>query len=125
MLTFDDEACTDVARAGGKGASLARMRAFGLPVPPGFVVEAECLVAAREDRADGRGGVRQHRLERLRRHHEPRRHRDAERGHPRERRALAAGEGDVGAALVVEEREHVSRRRSRPRARGRPSCRPT
>ena len=49
MLTFDDEACTDVARAGGKGASLARMRAFGLPVPPGFVVEAGCLVAALPD----------------------------------------------------------------------------
>ena len=46
MLTFDDEACTDVARAGGKGASLARMTAYGLRVPPGFVVEAECLVAA-------------------------------------------------------------------------------
>jgi pyruvate, water dikinase len=46
MLAFDDEACTDVARAGGKGASLARMRAFGLPVPPGFVVPADALVAA-------------------------------------------------------------------------------
>jgi pyruvate, water dikinase len=46
MLTFDDEACTDVARAGGKGASLARMTSYGLPVPPGFVVEASCLVAA-------------------------------------------------------------------------------
>jgi pyruvate, water dikinase len=49
MLTFDDEACTDVARAGGKGASLARMTSYGLPVPPGFVVEAECLVAALPD----------------------------------------------------------------------------
>ena len=49
MLRFDDEACTDVARAGGKGASLARMSAFGLPVPPGFVVEADCLVAALPD----------------------------------------------------------------------------
>jgi pyruvate,water dikinase len=46
MLRFDDEACTDVARAGGKGASLARMTSYGLPVPPGFVVEASCLVAA-------------------------------------------------------------------------------
>jgi pyruvate,water dikinase len=53
MLTFDDEACTDVARAGGKGASLARMTAYGLPVPPGFVVEASCLVAALGD--DGAG----------------------------------------------------------------------
>jgi pyruvate,water dikinase len=49
MLSFDDAACTNVARAGGKGASLARMRAFGLPVPPGFVVEAEYLVAALGD----------------------------------------------------------------------------
>jgi pyruvate,water dikinase len=49
MLRFDDEACTDVARAGGKGASLARMTAYGLPVPPGFVVEAQCLVAALPD----------------------------------------------------------------------------
>jgi pyruvate,water dikinase len=46
MLTFDDEACADVARAGGKGASLARMTGFGLPVPPGFVVPAEALAAA-------------------------------------------------------------------------------
>jgi len=35
---FDDPACTDVAQAGGKGASLARLATAGLPVPPGFVV---------------------------------------------------------------------------------------
>jgi pyruvate,water dikinase len=46
MLRFDDEACTEVARAGGKGASLARMTAIGLPVPPGFVVPAEAFAAA-------------------------------------------------------------------------------
>jgi pyruvate, water dikinase len=46
MLRFDQEACADVARAGGKGASLARMTAFGLPVPPGFVVPADALAAA-------------------------------------------------------------------------------
>jgi pyruvate,water dikinase len=46
MLRFDDEACTDVALAGGKGASLARMTAYGLPVPPGFVVPADALAAA-------------------------------------------------------------------------------
>jgi pyruvate,water dikinase len=44
MLRFDQEACADVARAGGKGASLARMTGLGLPVPPGYVVEADCLV---------------------------------------------------------------------------------
>jgi pyruvate,water dikinase len=49
MLDFGDEACREVARAGGKGASLARMRALGLPVPPGFVVPAECLAAALPD----------------------------------------------------------------------------
>jgi pyruvate,water dikinase len=49
MLDFADEACLEVARAGGKGASLARMRALGLPVPPGFVVAADRLVAALGD----------------------------------------------------------------------------
>lgn len=37
-----------VAIAGGKGASLARMSAAGLPVPPGFVVRAEALAATLE-----------------------------------------------------------------------------
>ena len=46
MLRFDDPACAEVARAGGKGASLARMSALGLPVPPGFVVPADHLAAA-------------------------------------------------------------------------------
>lgn len=47
MLVFlDDERCADVALAGGKGASLARMTALGLPVPPGFVVSADALEAA-------------------------------------------------------------------------------
>jgi pyruvate, water dikinase len=49
MLEFGDAACREVARAGGKGASLARMSALGLPVPPGFVVPAECLAAALPD----------------------------------------------------------------------------
>jgi pyruvate,water dikinase len=43
LLEFADQACLQVARAGGKGASLARMTELGLPVPPGFVVPAECL----------------------------------------------------------------------------------
>jgi pyruvate, water dikinase len=46
MLRFNDEACREVARAGGKGASLARMTAYGLPVPPGFVVPADAFAAA-------------------------------------------------------------------------------
>jgi pyruvate, water dikinase len=49
MLRFDQEACTDVARAGGKGASLARMTALGLAVPPGYVVPADSLVKALGD----------------------------------------------------------------------------
>ena len=44
VVPFADERCLEVARAGGKGASLARMAALGLPVPPGFVVPASCLV---------------------------------------------------------------------------------
>jgi pyruvate, water dikinase len=46
VLRFDDPDCSEVARAGGKGASLARMSGLGLPVPPGFVVPAECLASA-------------------------------------------------------------------------------
>jgi pyruvate, water dikinase len=49
VLSFGDEACLDPARAGGKGASLARMTALGLAVPPGFVVPAECLIASLPD----------------------------------------------------------------------------
>jgi pyruvate,water dikinase len=49
VLAFADDACREVERAGGKGASLARMTSLGLPVPPGFVVPAECLAAALPD----------------------------------------------------------------------------
>lgn len=35
---FHDPTCTDVTQSGGKGASLARLAAAGLPIPPGFVV---------------------------------------------------------------------------------------
>ena len=45
VLWFGDERSLDVAVAGGKGASLARMTAEGLPVPPGFVVPADALEA--------------------------------------------------------------------------------
>jgi pyruvate,water dikinase len=43
ILRFEDAGCDEVARAGGKGASLARMSALGLPVPQGFVVPADAL----------------------------------------------------------------------------------
>ena len=49
VLRFDDERCLEVAAAGGKGASLARMAGLGLPVPPGFAVHASALVAALPD----------------------------------------------------------------------------
>jgi pyruvate, water dikinase len=51
VLAFPDAGCDEVARAGGKGASLARMSALGLPVPPGFVVTADVLRAALPDAA--------------------------------------------------------------------------
>jgi len=43
VVWFTEEACRDVAVAGGKGASLARMTADGLPVPPGFVIPSHVL----------------------------------------------------------------------------------
>jgi pyruvate, water dikinase len=43
LLRFDHPECLQVPRAGGKGASLARMSGLGLPVPEGFVVPADVL----------------------------------------------------------------------------------
>jgi pyruvate,water dikinase len=43
VVWFTEEACRDVTVAGGKGASLARMTADGLPVPPGFVIPSHVL----------------------------------------------------------------------------------
>jgi pyruvate,water dikinase len=48
VLSFADARCVEVAQAGGKAASLARMTALGLPVPPGFVVTAGALRQALE-----------------------------------------------------------------------------
>jgi pyruvate, water dikinase len=50
VLHFAEDECLEVMRAGGKGASLARMASLGLPVPPGFVVPADALAAALGDR---------------------------------------------------------------------------
>jgi pyruvate,water dikinase len=44
VVWFTEEACRDVELAGGKGASLARMTAEGLPVPPGFVIPSSVLL---------------------------------------------------------------------------------
>lgn len=49
VLAFGDPACSEAGEAGGKGASLARMAALGLPVPPGFVIGAGALAAALPD----------------------------------------------------------------------------
>ncbi len=57
LALLSDERAGDVARAGGKGSSLARMARLGLPVPPGFVVLAEALSAAL-DAAGARDGLR-------------------------------------------------------------------
>src|SRR5919112_1024241 len=43
VVWFTEETCQGVAVAGGKGASLARMTAEGLPVPPGFVIPSYVL----------------------------------------------------------------------------------
>lgn len=40
VVSLDDSTCHLSDVAGGKGASLARMRAEGVPVPPGFVITA-------------------------------------------------------------------------------------
>ena len=57
VLAFPDAGCRDVARAGGKGASLARLAALGMPVPPGFVVTADMLAAALPDRGAALRGI--------------------------------------------------------------------
>lgn len=46
VVWLTERGCADVRTAGGKGASLASMTGAGLPVPPGFVVEARALERA-------------------------------------------------------------------------------
>ena len=52
VVAFADLPAESAAIAGGKGASLSRMAAAGLPVPPGFIVSA----AAFQDFLDSCGG---------------------------------------------------------------------
>ncbi|TCO62361.1 PEP/pyruvate-binding domain-containing protein [Actinocrispum wychmicini] len=47
VLRLDDDAA-DLATAGGKGASLARLAAAGLPVPPGFHITTHAFRAYRD-----------------------------------------------------------------------------
>jgi pyruvate,water dikinase len=51
VVSLDDPVCRQNEMTGGKGASLGRMRAAGMTVPPGFVVTA----AAFEDSLADRG----------------------------------------------------------------------
>jgi pyruvate,water dikinase len=53
VLWLSDPAAADRARAGGKGASLAQLTRWELPVPPGFVVPADAL----ESLLDGCGAL--------------------------------------------------------------------
>lgn len=53
VVAFGDLPPDSTAIAGGKGASLSRMAAAGLPVPPGFVIAA----AAFDDFLDASGGA--------------------------------------------------------------------
>jgi pyruvate,water dikinase len=46
IRTLDDEEARNVARCGGKAATLAKLRAEGLPVPEGFVVTTDAFAAA-------------------------------------------------------------------------------
>ena len=89
VLAFVEPACLDVALAGGKGASLARMTSLGLPVPPGYVIPADALAAAMPD-----GGAELRELARRR---------DAERAQELRRAVLTAydelGADDVPVAV--------------------------
>jgi len=49
ILWFSDPAAADRARAGGKGASLAQLTQWTLPVPPGFVVPTDALYSLLEE----------------------------------------------------------------------------
>ena len=51
VLSFDDERARKVGLVGGKGASLASMTHYGLPVPPGFIVTAEAFLEAVDEQA--------------------------------------------------------------------------
>jgi phosphoenolpyruvate synthase/pyruvate phosphate dikinase len=51
VLALSHASCNDVQAAGGKGASLARLSAMGLPIPPGFVVSCDALEHALGDHA--------------------------------------------------------------------------
>ena len=64
VLRFGDEGCLEVAQAGGKGASLARMASLQLPVPPGFAIAADALAAALGDRAQELASLTAHDSER-------------------------------------------------------------
>jgi pyruvate,water dikinase len=51
VLSLDDRDAADLARAGGKGAALARMQVAGLPVPHGFVVTTDAYASHIQENA--------------------------------------------------------------------------
>ena len=112
-------ACHDVGVAGGKGASLARMTALGLPVPPGFVVCAERVRrGARE--------ARRRRAARARARARPRRARRRSSAQLRaarrlERGAFAALGGDGRGGALERRAPRTPTRRASPASR-RPTC---
>jgi hypothetical protein len=67
LIDLEDPACADARLTGAKAATLARLRAHGLPVLPGVVVPAkECIpVVRRAARALEEGGSGAARLEAL------------------------------------------------------------
>jgi pyruvate,water dikinase len=50
VVSLDDPVCRQNDVTGGKGASLGRMRAAGMAVPPGFVVTAAAFESSLSDR---------------------------------------------------------------------------
>jgi pyruvate,water dikinase len=44
IIPFEELTIKDIAKAGGKGASLGEMTSAGIPVPPGFVVSTDAFL---------------------------------------------------------------------------------
>ena len=58
VLRLDDESA-DLATVGGKGASLARLAAAGLPVPPGFHITTQAFRAYQDSPDDVVSAIRE------------------------------------------------------------------
>ena len=114
VLRFDEPGCAEVSSAGGKGASLARMAGL-LPVPPGFVVPADALMASlgsdaqdlREALHGGAGAQTAERCRALVLAAEP---------EPELAGAIAAAHGELGEDASVAVRSSACAEDSRPPA---------